>query len=306
MKYIKTKHEKNAARLTSLITLIILLLLFFVTSPPYMDPPEEYGVAVNFGNSSTGSGEVQPNMPIKSENNNSPEPYKEATKSESLKEIEPEETKQETATPKSEDILTQETEEALAIKKSKAINDAIVKAESEAKSKAKAKADADKIAKAKAKAAEKKRKEEADKKAKLDAMMGGLNKSEGESNGGEGNDDKPGDKGQLNGDPYAKAYFGNPGSGSGGVGYGLNGRGKPSKKVFKQDCNEAGLVVVRIEVDRTGKVVKAVPGVKGTKNTAKCLLDPAKRIALSHKWKADSKAPVRQIGFITVNFKLGQ
>ena len=37
------------------------------------------------------------------------------------------------------------------------------------------------------------------------------------------------------------------------------------QKSLKQDCNESGLVVVRIEVDRNGKVVKADPGVKGTK-----------------------------------------
>ena len=71
MKYLKTQHEKNSARMTALIMLIIVLLLFFVTSPPYMDPPEEYGVAVNFGNSNVGSGDVQPDKPIKSENNNS-------------------------------------------------------------------------------------------------------------------------------------------------------------------------------------------------------------------------------------------
>ena len=290
--------------MTALIMLIIVLLLFFVSSPPYTDPPEEYGVAVNFGTSNVGSGDVQPNKPIKSENNNSPEPFKEPTKAEPVEEVKPEVTKPDTAAPKVEDVLTQETEEAIAIKKAKEVVE--TKANAEADAKAKAKAKADKIAKTKAEAAEKKRKEEAVKKAKLDAMMGGLNNSDGETNGGEGDDDKAGDKGQLNGNPYAKAYFGGPGSGSGGVGYGLNGRGKPTKQVYTQDCNESGLVVVQIEVDRTGKVVKAVPGVKGTKNTAACLLEPAKRIAMSHKWKADAKAPIRQIGFVTVNFKIGQ
>ncbi|WP_375238744.1 energy transducer TonB [Aurantibacter sp.] len=304
MKYLKNKHEKNSARITTLIMLLIILLLFLVTSPPYMDPPEEYGVAVNFGNSNVGSGDVQPNEPIKSENNNSPEPFKEPTKTDPVEEVKPEETKQEAAAQKVEDVLTQETEEAIAIKKQKEITDAKAKAESDAK--AKAKAEAEKIAKAKAEAAEKKRQEEAAKKAKLDAMMGGLNESDGTTNGGEGDDDKAGDKGQLNGNPYASSYFGDKGTGNGGVGYGLNGRGKPSLQVFKQTCNEAGLVVVMIEVDRNGKVIKATPGVKGTENTASCLLEPAKRIALSHKWKSDTNAPIRQIGFVSVNFKLGQ
>jgi colicin import membrane protein len=303
MKYLKTKHEKNSASLTALLMLLILLLLFFVASPPFMDPPEEYGVAVNFGTSNVGSGDVQPNEPIKSEDNNSEKVYEDASKSNPVEAVKPENVQKEAAA-KQENVLTQDSEEALEIKKQKEISGAKAKAASDAK--AKAKAEAEKIAKAKAEAAEKKRKEEADKKAKLDAMMGGLNKSEGTANGGEGDDNKAGDKGQLNGDPYASSYFGDPGTGSGGVGYGLNGRGKPTKQVYKQECNESGLVVVQIEVDRNGNVVKATPGYKGTENTAACLLEPAKKIALSHKWKADSNAPVRQIGFVSINFKLGQ
>ena len=301
MKYLNTKHKRNSASLTALLMLLILLLLFFVASPPFMDPPEEYGVAVNFGTSNVGSGDVQPNEPIKSEDNNSEKVYEDASKSNPVEAVKPENVQKEAAA-KQENVLTQDSEEALEIKKQKEISDAKAKAASDAK----AKAEAENIAKAKAEAAEKKRKEEADKKAKLDAMMGGLNKSEGTANGGEGDDNKAGDKGQLNGDPYASSYFGDPGTGSGGVGYGLNGRGKPTKQVYKQECNESGLVVVQIEVDRNGNVVKATPGYKGTENTAACLLEPAKKIALSHKWKADSNAPVRQIGFVSINFKLGQ
>ena len=126
------------------------------------------------------------------------------------------------------------------------------------------------------------------------------------ASGSEGNDNQLGDKGQPDGDPYANSYYGDPGTGSGGVGYGLKGRGAPTRQIFKQDCNESGLVVVRIEVDRSGKVIKAEPGVKGTQNNASCLLIPAKKIALSHKWSPDSKAPARQIGFVSVTFKLGQ
>ena len=67
MKYLETKHERNSAKITALL-LLILLLLLFVVGAPYMDPPEEYGVAVNFGNSNVGSGDVQPDKPVKSQN----------------------------------------------------------------------------------------------------------------------------------------------------------------------------------------------------------------------------------------------
>ena len=282
MKYFKTKHEKDSAKITTLVMLILLLLIFIV-GPKYLDPPEEYGVAINFGTTDFGSGKIQPTKPIKSEPLEINKPTKaEPTTSEPTK-----------ATEAKEDILTQETEDAIAIRKQK---EAETKAKAEAD--AKAQAEADRIAKEK--------QEQEEKKKKLDALIGGVSKSEGSETGNEGDDDQVGDKGQLDGDPYAPSYFGDPGTGSGGVGYGLNGRGTPSKTVFKQDCNESGMVIVKITVNRNGNVIDAVPGVKGTTNRVPCLLAPAKKIALSHKWRPDSNAPAKQIGFVKVNFNLGQ
>lgn len=281
MKYFETKHEKDSAKITALIALIILLLLF-VVGAPYMDPPKEYGIAVNFGTSNFGKGTVQPKTPVKSEPRVVEELPQESAKAEPTK-----------ATEAKEEVLTAENLEAIAIKKQKAA-EAKIKAIADAK----AKAEADRVAKEK--------REQDEKKKKLDALIGGVSKSDGKETGSEGNDNKTGDKGQLDGDPYAPSYFGGKGSGNGGVGYGLNGRGGASYKTLKQDCNESGLVIVKIIVNQNGNVVDAVPGVKGTTNTAQCLLEPAKKIALSHKWPADSKAPAKQIGFVKVNFKIGQ
>ena len=282
MKYFKTRHEKNSARLTALIA-VILLLLLFVVGTKYMDPPEEYGVAVNFGNSDFGKGKVQPLKPVKSEPRKIEEPPQpDVSKSEPTN-----------ASENKEDVLTQEDAESIAIKKQK-------QAEAKAKAMAdeKAKAEADRIAKEK--------REQEEKKKKLDALIGGVSKSEGSETGNEGNDNKSGDKGQLDGNPYAASYFGGQGAGSGGVGYGLNGRGKASFKRLKQDCNESGMVIVKIIVNQSGNVISAEPGQRGTTNTAQCLLEPAKKIAMSHKWPSNSKAPTRQIGFVSVNFKLSQ
>jgi len=282
MRYFESKHEKNSAKLTALIAAIILLLLF-VVGTTYMDPPEEYGVAVNFGTSDFGQGNVQPLKPIQSEPlkiNEPPQP--EVSKAEPTASSE-----------EKEEVLTEDNSEAIAIKKQK---------EAEAKAKAiadaKAKAEADRIAKEK--------QEQEEQKKKLDALIGGVSKSEGSETGSEGNDNTVGDKGQLDGNPYAPSYFGGQGTGSGGVGYGLNGRGRASYETLKQECNESGMVIVKIIVNQNGNVVEAEPGVKGTTNTAQCLLEPAKKIALSHKWPADSKAPTKQIGFVKVNFNLGQ
>ncbi|MGY0391881.1 energy transducer TonB [Bizionia sp. KMM 8389] len=300
MKFLETKHERNSAKITTLIVLILVLLLF-VVGPPYMDPPEEYGVAVNFGNSAVGSGNIQPTEPVKSEPKNIQRPPEEAIS-------EPVETKPTAASSEqaqAEEVVTQENEEALAIEKKK---EAEAKAKAKEEAEAKAKAEAEAAEKAKAEAAQK-AKEQAEKEAKkkkLDALIGGVSQSEGTVSGSEGDDNTAGDKGQLDGDPYAASYFGDPGSGSGGVGYGLNGRGKASYQKLKQDCNESGMVIVKIIVNRSGQVVEATPGVKGTTNTAECLLEPAKKIALSHKWRPDSNAPVKQVGFVKVNFNLGQ
>ena len=282
MKYLETIHERNSAKLTALIT-VRLLLLLFVVGAPYMDPPIEYGVSVNFGSTDFGKGDVQPLKPIKSEPVDINKPA----------EVEPVKAEPSKSSEVKEQVLTAENDEAIVIKKQK-------EAENKAKAiaDAKAKVEADQIAKEKRELEEKKR--------KLDALIGGVSKSEGTATGGEGNDNRAGDKGQLDGDPYATSYFGGPGTGNGGVGYGLNGRGRATYNTLKQDCNESGMVIVKIIVNRNGNVIEAEPGVRGTTNTADCLLEPAKKIALSHKWAPDANAPTKQIGFVKVNFKLGQ
>ena len=305
MGYFKTKHQKHSARLTTVIMLLLILLLFIV-GPGYMDPPLEYGVAVNFGTTDTGSGAIQPKKPLASQSIPVSEPVVEPVKA-----APPVESSEPAA---AEEVLTSEDLESIAIKKAeaetaklKADADAKVKAETEATAKAQAEAKAK--ADAEAKAEEERLKKEADIKAKkkqeLDALMGGIGTDDGTDTGSEGDDDTPGDKGQLNGDPYAPSYFGSPGSGNGGVGYGLNGRGRPSKTKVIPDCDEEGKVVVEIHVNQNGNVVKAIPGKRGTTGDI-CLYEAAKKTALTHKWPADSKAPAKQIGFVIVDFSVRQ
>ena len=141
-----------------------------------------------------------------------------------------------------------------------------------------------------------------------DALSSLINgpKSDGVDKAGEGDDQNPGDKGDPAGDPNSKSYYGN-GKGLDGDGnYLLGGRKALNKKKFIQDCNEAGTVVVSIEVDRNGKVINATPGVRGTTNNSKCLLEPAKRAALATKFNKDAKAPSKQIGKIIYRFSLSE
>ena len=123
---------------------------------------------------------------------------------------------------------------------------------------------------------------------------------------GEGDDQIFGDKGKKDGNPYSSSYYNKAGLKGIGKGYGLNGRDLKSNGKVIQECNQEGIVVVRITVNKLGSVINAEPGVKGTTNTHPCLLAPAKKTALMHEWYPDSKAPEQQIGFVVIQFKLGE
>lgn len=141
---------------------------------------------------------------------------------------------------------------------------------------------------------DKKTKNEADadaKKKKLDALLAGISKNENNSY-----------KEQHNDDPYLPLNYSDQSTRNEGIG--INGRGIPTKKLIRPDCNESGLVVVKIVVNRNGDVIEAIPGIKGTTNMNNCLLETAKKIALSHKWQADNNAPDKQFGFVAINFTL--
>ncbi|WP_394750894.1 energy transducer TonB [Spongiimicrobium salis] len=297
MSVLDTRHKKKSFTLTTILLSVLLLLLFYI-GLTYMDPPIENGISVNFGTTNFGSGRVQPREKIRSEPVDKPIEPVEEQKETQVQEETPQETVKET--PAAEKVLTQESEESIRIKQQR---EEKRKADAAAK---KAKAEADRKALEKKRAEEKAEREREAKKKALDALIGGVSKSDGKTTGGEGNDSRAGDKGQPNGDPYASSYYGSPGSGSGTGGFGLNGRSLVNKGKVPQECNEEGRVVVKIVVDRNGKVISATPGVKGTTNNDPCLLEPARKTAFLHKWNLDSNAPNKQVGFVVVNFKLGE
>ncbi|WP_121908568.1 energy transducer TonB [Ulvibacter antarcticus] len=271
MSLLDTKHKKKSMTITVVLHVIILLLLFYF-GLTYLDPPLEQGIAVNFGTTETGTGNIQPTEAIKS----------------APKQSEPEPVSQPKAEIK-EEVVTQDNEDAPVIKKEKE-----TKKQVETPKKVEPKKDPPK------------KPDPQPDKTTSDALSSLINgpKSDGTAKGGEGNDDKPGDKGNPDGDPNAKSYYGT-GKGLDGDGnYLLGGRKALNKEKFVQDCNEAGTVVVSIEVDRNGKVTSATAGVRGTTNNTKCLLEPAKRAALATRFNSDDKAPAKQIGKIIYKFSL--
>jgi len=153
----------------------------------------------------------------------------------------------------------------------------------------------------------------------------------GSNKGGDGDDKTSGNKGKSNGSLSSNGYYGTGGSGGGtgggngtgngigtgsgygagtgggsgnGSGYSLGNRKALSKPAPKYTCNEAGKVVVEVAVDRNGKTISAIAGIKGSTNTAKCLLDQAQIAAMNTRWEASSNAPEKQVGKIVYNFNL--
>lgn len=55
MLILKTKHQRKSAIITAIL-LVLFVFLIFNFGMTYLDPPEEYGVAINFGNSDDGKG----------------------------------------------------------------------------------------------------------------------------------------------------------------------------------------------------------------------------------------------------------
>lgn len=264
-----TAYQKKSAIITSVFMLLVLLLLFFCGFKNN-NQPEEYGVAINFGTSNVGSGPSKINKTIASK----PVQQKvvEKVTEEPIKNV---------AKPIKENVLTQEMVNAPKIVEEKK---KIEKKEIKPTKKA--------IVKEVAKKIEKPKPTKETQNA-LNSLFG--EKNEGESSESEGDDLVGGGvKGAIGGDSTSNKYYGN--NGSGGTGnYLLSGRKALVKPINKPVCNEEGVVVVRVEVDNRGKVIKAVPGVKGTTNNSNCLLEPAKKAALATKWNADENAPNKQV-----------
>lgn len=270
MSVLNTKHKRKSAAITALI-LMLLIFGIFNFGMQYLDPPEEYGVAINFGDANVGFIAAEKNL------------EKIVSKEVAETAVITKEVLKETIV---EEFITKETIEEVPV--------------------------VEKIKKTEHTSAKKIIKKELPKivpkpkpsKENIDALNNLLkgNLIEAKQKG-KGDDVIDGFKGKKEGDLTSSKYYGNTGNDAGGN-YNLAGRKALSKPKKQPDCQEEGIVVVRITVDKTGKVIRAIPGVKGTTNTAPCLAKPAKEAALSTVWNSDADAPKIQTGTIIYKFSL--
>ena len=283
MAILDTTHKRKSTLITSVI-LIAFLWIIFSFGMQYQDPPAEYGIALNFGITEQGS-EKPKNTPVKKA------PVKEIEEEkleEVVKEVVKEVPKEIPKEVINEEVLSQTEKDAPTIEKPKEVLKKEVPKKVEPKE-------------------EKPVPKPIPKKPSKNTLKAFENLLKGTTSDtkptGEGDDDKEGFKGNEKGDPTSTKYYGNTGK-SGDSNYNLAGRSALDKAKEQPDCQEEGTVVVSIEVDKNGKVIRAVAGVKGTTNSANCLLKPAREAALRTTWNADPNAPSKQKGTIIYKFSL--
>ena len=271
MAFLDTNYKRKSAAITSILVLALLFVVFNF-GMRYLDPPQEYGLAINFGDSDVGFGEAIEDV------TQSP------SENETLDKVQ-EEILEAAKEDMKENIISDETSNEVMVVKKKDTKTAPVK---------------EVIKKEVQKEEPKKPSKEAQ-----DALNSLLNANT--TNGkqkGEGDDTNEGVNGTDKGDPNSRKYYGNTNADGGN--YNLSGRKALSTPKEKPDCQEEGTVVVKIEVDRNGKVFNAEPGFKGTTNTAPCLLKAAKEAALKTLWNTDNNAPIKQVGTIIYVFSLSK
>lgn len=286
--------EEKKNRYTGIIGTIVfhagvLLLLCFLALRTALPLPGEEGVLVNLGYDDQGIGTEQQQLP------SSVERIPERTIKQNSEEKE---------------YLTQNTEEAPSIEKKKKED----KKKEPEKVKPKPEPEPDVHQEIKEVEPQPEPEPQVDQR----AMYKGKGSS-GDTGGQEGITGQPGDQGDPSGTPGASVYQGKNGSGLGegtgsgtgtgqgdgsgdGVSFKLEGRGSLVLYRPSYESKEQGKVIVTIKVDRSGKVISAVSGAKGTNVSDQKLWQVAKDAALRSTFKPDPAAPEFQIGTITYNF----
>ena len=269
------------------LTLLVLLIIVGFSAPP---PPEmEEGILVNFGTDETGSGFIEPSTPAVPEEASPPLPQ---TVSENQTE---------------DPMLTQDFEEAPEVKKTDPEAEKKKLEKIEADRKIREQLEAERIRREQEEI-ERKR-VEAEQKRQTDIMNRtrdalANSKNAGTTSTSEGIAGGQGNQGSEAGSVDSNARGEGSGLGNKGISYDLQGRGFQKLPAPRYDYQGEGRVVVEVSVDRSGKVIQAVPGTKGSTTLDEYLLKVAKDAAMEAQFEAKPDAPAIQKGTITYNFIL--
>ncbi len=333
------EHKKGIIGTVIFHVVVLLMLLFLGFFTPLPLPGEE-GILVDFGDSETGFGDLEP-----SPARNNPPPAEPETKKEEEVPPPPPATTPPAAQPQQqpekEVAMTQDFEKTAAIdaaetkrreeakkrqqeieeqrRQKKLEDDRIRRVEQERIQQQQAEAERIRKAEAEQKArAEAERKAREEQQRKINEINSRAQGAFGQNNSGTGGKGTatsnsqgttfPGrNQGVPTGDPNAGNY-GQGGSGGGtqgsGPSFSLKGRTASSLPKPKYPGDDEGLVVVNITVDKNGNVTAAEPGARGTNIMNQKFWNEAKQAALKAKFDTNENAPAFQQGTISYRFVL--
>ena len=273
--------SRRRGLIATIVIHLILLILFAIYGLTHPIPLPSVGIPVNFGTTDMGSGDENP------ENAGEPVPVETETTEAEQPTSAPEPTPTEVA---EEPVLTQEEIETLS---TPPVEEETTTQPTETTEQTEEVTEP----------VEEPKPQISD---NLSQAMNKMKTQQGE--GSEGPDRVPGNAGEPDGDDGPN-YHGTPGDGPtdgpGGNGnYSLGNRLALVKEKPKYECDEYGIVVMTVKVDRSGTTVDAKVRPKGSTNLADCLVRKAKEAALQTRWQADEGAPEYQIGTVTYNFSI--
>lgn len=269
-----TQEQNNYPKAFAISTVImagLLALSFFIIASRAM-PPEEVGtggIIVNYGTSVVGMGDdyMSVDEPSAAPDANNTPPDKVIT------EPTPDKTPSSEATDKS--IVTQDAEDAPEIvskEKSKSSNPSVSAPAKESKPTV-----------------------------NQNALYKGK-KNDGTGKG-DGTGNEPGNQGDKDGDPLSPDY-GEGGSGNGGVRLSLANRRFLSTPQIDDKGQSSGKIAVEIRVDKTGEVIFARAGARGTTLSDLSLWRKCEAAVMGAKLNQLESAPDVQIGVVMFNFKV--
>jgi len=119
--------------------------------------------------------------------------------------------------------------------------------------------------------------------------------------GGDGTGSTPGNQGDRDGDPLSNNY------GEGGSGFGdtpIALRKFTNLVTPEDDGQKTGKIAVRIKINKSGIVIDATPGVKGTTLNDRVLWQKCKDAVMGARLSQSDTAPDVQIGVVVFNFKV--
>ena len=254
------------------IGILVFVMIFGFATP--LPLPDEQGILINFGTDETGAGDLEPMMSEITEAS-APPPSEISTPSEST-----------------EEVMAQDFEEAPAVEEQEEIRQDPV--EQQVVPEENAEQDTEETPPPP---------EEEPRELDQRAIYTGRKNTD-DPSGSEGITEGDGNQGSITGSPDSDNYSPGISSGQRGIDFSLSGRNPVSLPKPEYNAQVSGTIVVRIRVNRDGKVISAEPGVRGSNILDETLLEAARKAALKARFNSKADAAITQTGTITYLFIL--